>query len=53
MHDNSTDKHNYSMNQVFANRREELESYPLTVKEIAKAHQKLDKHFKASAKREV
>ena len=27
-HNNSTDKHNYSMNQVFANRSEEEEIYP-------------------------
>jgi hypothetical protein len=34
-HDNSTDKHNYSMNNVFANHSKEEEIYPLTVKEIA------------------
>ncbi len=39
------------MNQVFANRSKEVESYPLTVKEIAKA-QKLDKHFKVTALKE-
>ena len=50
-HDNSTDKHNYSMNQVFATRSEEEEIYPLTVKEIAEA-QKLDRHFKATALKE-
>ena len=50
-HDNSTDKHNYSMNNVFANRSEDEEIYPLTVKEIAKA-QKLDRHFKATALKE-
>jgi hypothetical protein len=47
-HDNSTDKHNFSMNQVFANHSKEEEIYPLTVKEIAEA-QKLDRHFKATA----
>ncbi len=50
-HDNSTDKHNYSMNQVFANCSEEEEIYPLTAKEIAKA-QMLDKHFKATTLKE-
>ncbi len=50
-HDNSTDKRNYSMNQVFANRSKEVEIYPLRVKEIAEA-QKLDKHFKATALKE-
>ena len=35
-HNNSTDKHNYSVNSVFANRSDE-EIYPLTVKEIAEA----------------
>ena len=30
-HTNSTDKHNYSMNQVFANHSEEEDIYPLTV----------------------
>ncbi len=50
-HDNSTDKHNYSMNNVFANRSKEEEIYPLTVKEIAKA-QKLDRHFKVTALKE-
>ncbi len=39
------------MNQVFANRSEEEEIYPLTVKEIAEA-QKLDKHFKATVLKE-
>ncbi len=39
------------MNQVFANHSKEDESYPLTVKEIAKA-QKVDKHFKATALKE-
>ena len=47
-HDNSTTKHNYSMNNVFANRSNEEEIYPLTIKEIAEA-QKLDKQFKATA----
>jgi hypothetical protein len=41
-HNNSTDKHNYSMNYVFANHIKEEEIYPLTVKEIAKA-QKLNR----------
>ena len=45
---NSTNKHNYSMNSVFANRSKEEEIFPLTVKEIAKA-QGLDKLFKATA----
>ena len=39
------------MNHVFANRSEEEESYPLTIREIAEA-QKLDKHFKATALKE-
>ncbi len=43
----STNKHNYSMNNEFA--KEQI--YPLTVKEIAKA-QKLDRHFKATALKE-
>jgi hypothetical protein len=43
-HNNSIDKHNYSMNSVFANRSKEEEIYPLTVKEIAEA-QGLDKLF--------
>ena len=34
---NSTNKHNYFMNSVFANRSEEEEIFPLTVKEIAEA----------------
>ncbi len=34
---NSTDKHNYSMNNVFANHIKEEDIYPLTVKEIAEA----------------
>ena len=50
-HDNSTTKHNYSMNNVFANRSNEEEIYPLTIKEIAEA-QKLDKQFKATALKE-
>jgi hypothetical protein len=50
-HKNSTNKHNYSMNIVFANRSKEEEIYPLTVKEIAKA-QKLDSLFKATALKE-
>jgi hypothetical protein len=50
-HDNSTTKHNYSMNNVFANRSNEEEIYPLTIKEIAEA-QKLDRHFKATALKE-
>ena len=48
---NSTDKHNYSMNNVFANRSDEEDVYPLTVKEIAEA-QKLDRHFKVTALKE-
>jgi hypothetical protein len=36
-HNNSTNKHNYSMNNVFANHSKEKEIYPLTVKEIAEA----------------
>ena len=51
-HDNSTTKHNYSMNSVFANRSEEEEIFPLTVKEIAEA-QGLDKLFKATALKET
>jgi hypothetical protein len=47
-HNDSTNKHNYSMNSVFANCSEEEEIFPLTVKEIAEAH-KLDKLFKATA----
>jgi hypothetical protein len=47
-HNNSTNKHNYSMNNVFANRSEEEEIYPLTVKAIAEA-QRLDRHFMATA----
>jgi hypothetical protein len=39
------------MKNVFANRCEEEEIYPLTVKEIAKA-QKLDRLFKATALQE-
>jgi hypothetical protein len=50
-HDNRTNKHNDSMNNVFANRSNEEEIYPLTVKEIAKA-QELDRHFKATALKE-
>jgi len=50
-HDNSTNKHNYSMNNVFANRSNKDEIYPLTVKEIAEA-QELDRHFKATAQQE-
>ena len=50
-HNNSTNKHNYSMNSVFANRSEEEEIFPLTVKEIAEA-QGLDKLFKATAIKE-
>ena len=50
-HDNSTTKHNYSMNNVFANRSNEEEIYPLTIKEVAEA-QKLDKQFKATALKE-
>ena len=45
---NSTDKHNYSMDSVFANCSKEEAMYPLIVKEIAKA-QKLDRLFKATA----
>ncbi len=50
-HNNSTDKHNYSMNNVFANHSKEEEIYPLTVKEIAEA-QRLDRHFKATMLKE-
>ena len=50
-HTNSTIKHNYSMNSVFANRSEEEKIFPLTVKEIAEA-QGLNKLFKATALRE-
>jgi hypothetical protein len=39
------------MNNVFANRSEEEEIYPLTVKEIAEA-QMLDRLFKAIALKE-
>jgi hypothetical protein len=38
-HDNSTNKHNYSMNNVFANRSSEEEIYPLTANEIAEAQE--------------
>ena len=47
-HNISTKKHNYSMNNVFANCIKEEEIFPLTVKEIAKAL-KLDRLFKATA----
>jgi len=50
-HNNSTNKHSYSMNHVFANRSDEEEIYPLTVKEIVEA-QKSDRHFKATVQRE-
>jgi hypothetical protein len=50
-HNNSTNKHNYSMNSVFANHSEEEEIFPLTVKEIAKA-QGLNKLFKVIALKE-
>jgi TusA-related sulfurtransferase len=50
-HDNSTNKHNYSMNNVFANRSDEEEIYTLITKEIVEA-QKLDRHFKATALKE-
>jgi hypothetical protein len=50
-HNNSTDKHNYSMNSVFANHSKENEIYPFTVKEIAEA-QKLDRLFKVTALKE-
>jgi hypothetical protein len=50
-HDNSTNKHNYSMNNLFANRSNEEEIYPLTAKEIAEAPE-LDRHFKATALKE-
>ncbi len=50
-HNNSTNKHNYSMNNVFPNRSEEEEIYPLTVKEMAKA-QRLDRHFKMTMLKE-
>ena len=50
-HNNSTNKHNYSLNNVFANCSEEEEIYPLTVKEIAEA-QRLDRHFKVTALKE-
>jgi hypothetical protein len=39
------------MNNVFANRSEEEEIYPLTVKELAKA-QRLDRHLKATVLKE-
>ncbi len=39
------------MNNVFANRSEEEEIYPLAVKEIAEA-QRLDRHFKATVQKE-
>jgi hypothetical protein len=39
------------MTNVFANRSNEEEIYPLTAKEIAEA-QELDRHFKASALKE-
>ena len=50
-HTNSTNKHNYSMNSVFANPSKEEEIFPITVKEIAEA-QKLDRHFKMTALKE-
>ncbi len=50
-HEDSTNKHNYSMNNVFVNCSNEEEIYPLTVKEIAEA-QELDRHFKATAQQE-
>ncbi len=50
-HNNSTDKHNYSMNNMVANCSKEEEIYPLTVKEIAKA-QRLDMHFKTTTLKE-
>ena len=50
-HNYSTDKHNYSMNNVFANHSKDEEIYPLTVKEIAEA-QRLDRHFKATTLKE-
>jgi hypothetical protein len=50
-HDCSKDKHNYSMNNVFANHSKEEEIYPLTVKEMAKA-QMLDRLFKATTLKE-
>ena len=50
-HNISTDKHNYSMNNVSANHSKEEEIYPLTIKEIAKA-QKLDRLFKATTLKE-
>ena len=50
-HKDSTNKHNYSMNNVFANHSNEEKIYPLAVKEIAEA-QELDRHFKATAQQE-
>jgi hypothetical protein len=50
-HNDSTNKHNYSMNNVFANHSNEEEIYPLTVQEIAKA-QKLGRHLKLTALKE-
>ncbi len=50
-HDNSTNKHNYSMNNVIANSSNEEEIYPLTVKEIDEA-QKLDRLFNATTLKE-
>ncbi len=50
-HNNSTNKHNYSMNNVFANCSEKKEIYPLTVKEIAKAI-RLDRLFNATVLKE-
>ncbi len=50
-HDNSTNKHNYSMSNVFANSSNEEKIYPLTVKEIVEA-QRLDRHFKATMLKE-
>ncbi len=50
-HNYSTNKHNYSMNNVFANRSEEEKIYPLTVNEIAEA-QRLDRHFKTTTLQE-
>jgi hypothetical protein len=43
-HDNSTNKHNHSMKNVFANHSDEEEIYLLTVKEIAEA-QGLHRHL--------
>ncbi len=54
-HNNSTSNHEASMTHVFANRSDEEEIYPLTVKEIAaeQQHDKAIKQLKTSEKYKV